>query len=486
MKLLIDTNIFIKVEPTGLAPLEADAPEAIRLLGLAASANCEIYLHPLQRKDIESDANEERKKLRHLLTGKYRFLPASPPLGTINKILGDTSPSSNHWIDHHLLAALRADAVDFLVTEDVRLRKKARQLGLGERAETLSGINEILGQLLDRPIRLPSPIEKVTAYEIDEKDPFFDSLRSDYKLFDRWFVDKCKKEHREAWIQRKPDRSGLGAICIIKRENKWKGVDEKILKICTFKVDQSLGGIRLGELLLWNVITFAMQNAFSKVYVTAFPKHEHIIDFFQDFGFYYEGLRENGEALLVKELDPKTELIVDPWKFHLKYGPQRLRLQGEPTFIVPIQPQYHKMLFPDLEAQGDFVTAHSAHGNAIRKAYLCHSPIGRIQKGDVLSFYRSEDRKSIYVVGIAEGTIRFSDPDEIVRFTGKRSVYTQRDIEEMSKKEILAILFRKALVLTNPISLDELISSKSLSAAPQSIQEVSQEATLWLHKRMAE
>lgn len=50
---------------------------------------------------------------------------------------------------------------------------------------------------------------------------------------------------------------------------------DKILKVCTFKVRPKSRGIKLGELLLKQVLWFAQSNQYDVVYLTTFPQQAH-------------------------------------------------------------------------------------------------------------------------------------------------------------------------------------------------------------------
>ena len=73
-------------------------------------------------------------------------------------------------------------------------------------------------------------------------------------------------------------------------------------------------------------------------------------------------------------------------------------------FCVPIQPDYHRRLFPEIafasdlplfprEAFGPIIAygQERTPGNTIRKVYLCRAKITRLRPGDILFFYMSKD-----------------------------------------------------------------------------------------------
>jgi hypothetical protein len=85
---------------------------------------------------------------------------------------------SHDWIDPQLLAALYADAVDDLVTEDAGIHRKAKRLGLHTHVVYLAeAVVELNGLMDEAPPPLPA-MEATKAHNLDSQDPIFDSVRS--------------------------------------------------------------------------------------------------------------------------------------------------------------------------------------------------------------------------------------------------------------------------------------------------------------------
>jgi hypothetical protein len=159
-------------------------------------------------------------------------------------------------------------------------------------------------------------------------------------------------------------------------------------------------------------------------------------------------------------------------------------LDGTKPVVIPILPKYHKILFPDAEPNallfsGDFVS-----GNAIRKAYLCYSKIKEIAPGTPALFYRSSDMQFFQCVGVIEKSIRSSDPNELARLVGIRTVYSYSEIEKMCKKEVFALLFRHARTLFPPLTIDKVIQAGLLKRAPRSITRIKEGGIQWLKQVM--
>jgi hypothetical protein len=115
------------------------------------------------------------------------------------------------------------------------------------------------------------------------------------------------------------------------------------------------------------------------------------------------------------------------------------------TFCVPIQGEWHDVLFPELaiRLQGDLFGATSATGagsaarrpgNTIRKVYLCRALTTQLRPGSVLLFYRSQSRgylasQCATSVGVVEVVSSAKSLEDLVRITAKRSVYSEAQLE---------------------------------------------------------
>ena len=382
---------------------------------------------------------------------------------------------------------MKADAVDFLVTEDREIHRKASYLGLKDRVITVAEAISIVKELFDiSPPTLPA-VKSCKAYQLDDNDPIFDSFRKDYPDFNEW-LKKCKQEHRQTWIIKGDDKN-LAAICIVQGKKYPKfGLQEPRLKICSFKVSEKYNGLRYGELLLKQVFAFARENRYNSIYITVFEKYGNLIDLLKDFGFeVVTGERTKyGEIVMTKPISySRTEYeLMDPLSFNIRYGPYAIKFINVPAFIIPIKPVYHSLLFPELEPQLELMPGRRPFGNSIRKAYLSNAPTRSIKPGANILFYRSEDWQSITCLGVVENTLISSSPIEIARYVGKRTVYTFADIEALCKREVLSILFRQSRVLKKPIHLKELLANDVLKKPPQTIVTVPRESLKWLWDRI--
>lgn len=426
VKFLIDTNVVIPLEPTSSDEVKQNTPVAAQFAGQAALGGHTLYVHPEIRADIRRDTNSTRRQTLELLIQKYPQLPDAPSITPrIKSVVGQADPRSNDWVDHLLLAALEADAVDILVTEDRELRSKAAQLDLLPRVATISEALSLIRDLFELSPLPPPAVQAVRAHALNSSDPIFQSFRGDYPDFDAWLI-KCRREHRRCWIIT-GEKEDLAAVSIVKHEptNEF-GIDGKLLKICSFKVSELYNGFRYGELLLKAILKYAQMNKFDCVYVTVFDKYEGLLALLQEFGFQETTQRTFlGELVLSKPLcfTEETRAAMEPLAFNIRYGPNALKFDEVPTFVVPIQPRYHRLLFPDVENQLTLFPGDLPFGNAIRKAYLCNASNRAITPGSLLLFYRSYDLRALTCAGVVESTLVSTSPNTIARFVGKRTVY---------------------------------------------------------------
>jgi len=151
---------------------------------------------------------------------------------------------------------------------------------------------------------------------------------------------------------------------------------------------------------------------------------------------------------------------LSPLDLHVTFGPPALRIVDGQTFITPIQPRYHRSLFPDAPGEQMSLVAPQPHGNALRKAYLSHAHVRSAEPGATILFYRSADIRAATAVGVLEESLVSTDSDEILEFVGSRTVYSAEEVEGMAADgSVLAFLFRQDRFLEPPITLAELVSA---------------------------
>jgi L-amino acid N-acyltransferase YncA len=488
MKLLIDTNVLIPLEPTRPEDVKDNTGRVADLVRVAGEGRHQIYVHPAAKADIDRDTDDARRKMRHVLYAKYPELPNPPRISaSFESSIGTAEVGSNDWVDHLLICAVAADAADFVVTEDRGLRAKAKRLALRDRVLSIEETTALLRDLSEQIPSPPPAVNAVRPHVIDLADPILSSLRGDYAGFDDWFK-KARRQHRPTLVIEDVANRRLAALCIVNNEERDvpEGLSGKVLKICTFKVSADYNGYKYGELLLKALFDHGYANAYDWAFVTVFEKHDTLIELFEDFGFGgLTGKTDCGELILAKRLRPLDGECASlaPLEFHIKYGPRHFR-QDAPWFLIPIKPEFCRVLFPETEQQITMFDGQHPFGNALRKAYLCHSPTKSLPPGAVLVFYRSQEQKGVVAVGICESTCVSSSPAEILRLVGKRTVYNSKDVDDMVKKPVLAILFRQSRILAPAIRSDELVGNDVMKRPPQSIMALGPEGIEWLKRRL--
>lgn len=478
MKVLFDTNIFISLETPGEV-----LPDTLSdMVRITRELHYDICYHHAQIEDLMRDKDEQRKAAQLSRIKQYAPLQ-NPPIPTDADLitLGWKQSSEHDKVDNILLFSLKRSAVSFLVTEDRGIHKKAAKSGLSDRVFFTEDFLAYLRNAQRTDVFASTgsyvSVEKKFLYELDVEDVFFDSLRKGYPGFNNWYHRKAE-EDRQAWAI----LSGrvISALCIYKEERDEKVTTSgkilrgKSLKLCTLKVAEL--GKKYGERLLYVAFNYATDNKFDYVYIQVQEeKHGYLISLLTDFGFTKFG-DYNNDTTYVKDMRVgirKGSVNRNDYvKYAIAHYPHIIDI-GVKKYIVPIRPDYHDLLFPDKNQYQDLFQGElSSESNAIKKAYLCKSPIRDLRPGDLLFFYRSKDSQSICSVGIAEKIKRFTNADDLISFVSKRTVYTHEEMRSfISKGEVLAILFRLVRYLKYPVEKKALVD-RGVKGQIQTIREM--------------
>lgn len=475
IKILIDTNILIPLEPTAHDQAKINTERAVELQRLATTIGAQLWLHPAQLIDIENDHDEARKRVFRMLARKYPQL----------EIPALTTPfePTNDWVDEQLIKSLETYAVNSLVTEDRHLYSRAQKRVNTDRVLTLQEAIESLHALVPERPRALHNIEKDVAYNVNFRDPFWQSFRDDYPDFDVW-TEKCRLQHRVVW-KIMDDASGRLAGCAIVNHETEEPFGNKTLKICSFKVGTQYGGRKFGELLMRAVFQYAHSNGYDSLLITAYLRHAPLIGLLESLGFEDLGPRRDSDEHIFRRMLQRTfpdQGQPDPFEYFLRNGPFVADIESVDHYIVPILPEFHSSLFPELHVQAPLFSMSNSFGNALRKAYLSSSNIEPPRPGSLLHFYRSHDQQSVTTWGVVEHCIRSDSAEEICSFVLPRTVYTKEQVElRCANGPILAILFHQGLrEFKHCIPLEVLQHNSVVKAAPQSIQKVSEQGKQWL------
>jgi GNAT superfamily N-acetyltransferase len=493
---LIDSNVAIASDPLS-HELEADAASAMQFMRLANTHHHDVRTHEASLTDFARIEDPERRNARLTLFERYAALGAPPPISAEQRqVLGEPMADSNDEVDQLLLAAVVGDAAEYLITQDDGLHRKARRMSVGHRVLTLSDAIAMLRALhVDLP-KPPPSVRRVKTHELNIDDAIFDGLKDDYGRDDfvRWFTKSARGQRDALVIDGEDEHAG---IAILKREPTGEhGLPGPQLKVCTFKVADSYSGQKYGELLLKAIFEQAHTEGYVGLFVSVLEKQQALISLLEDFGFRaMPGVRTSiGELIFEKPHGPADAPSMTALEQHVRYGPPSLRLTGTNCFVVPIEPRWHRVLFPDAEPTDEAALFPATlglttqpFGNALRKAYLCNAPTRLLRPGDTLLFYRSSDERAVYVVGVCEDTLVSRDPAEIVAAVGRRTVYSLNEIRNLARRnDVLAVMFRQDRVLrSDPISLADLTGHGVLTSWPQAITQIRSEGAEWLAQRLA-
>ena len=291
MRVLIDTNVFIPAEDAGALP-----EKVASLFNLINANEYTPVVHSESLKDLQRDKNLARQRASISRFQKYKHVPSCHR--DKQQLEHEFGPikSENDFVDCKILSALYDGAVDFVVSEDAGLLKRAAGIGY---ADTCLSVRDALLVFKNQKWLRESEqvfISDVACAELNTVDSIFDSLRADYPEFDDWFR-KCVRKQRRAWIVK--EDGNYAGIVIFNEENAADAdagvVGQKVLKLCTFKVAEFARGSRLGELFLRKALWFAVNNEFDSVYFTAYPKQTALIGLCMSLGFEVVGERDSGK-----------------------------------------------------------------------------------------------------------------------------------------------------------------------------------------------
>ncbi|GAK34705.1 hypothetical protein JCM17846_02820 [Iodidimonas nitroreducens] len=499
---LIDTNILIELEDNHTV----EAAYA-RLLALAATHKVGVYVHEAAMDDIAHDTDARRREISLSKIQKYQLLKKQRGLKRLDleEAFGQLK-KPNDVVDATLLDSLEKGAADFLVTQDKGLHQRAqkRSPDLARRVLFVSDAEELLVQTYE-PKQVPiRHVGEAAAHEIDRSDTFFDSLRKGYPEFDNWWREKCVKQHRSCWVVYDNDQLvGL----IVRKDEDALDTDavtkaNKILKICTFKVASESRGVKLGELLLKQVLWYAQTNKYDLAYLTTYEEHVALMQLLEYYGFRNSGQNANGEYIYERDFSAAVLTPQDDksdFDLAREHYPRFVFHDNTPGFVIPIREAYHDTLFPDLYSplQPDlFAGASRAEtitrpGNTIRKVYLCRSKSKLGPAGSLLFFYKSTSRnppsQAITALGILESVTPAGSTKKLMQLTGGRSVYSEEQLKKWKATPddpVKVINFLLISYIEPAVSLQELRSMGVINGHPQqSIYRLNQTLTASLVKR---
>lgn len=278
--------------------------------------------------------------------------------------------------------------------------------------------------------------------DLSLEDPFFDSLKADYREFSEWFK---KKGDHQAFTFR--NASGLlDGFLYLKVED--GSVLDTVpplpsalrLKIGTFKINPH--GTRLGERFIKRAFDVAVDQQVAALYVTIFEKHNALVELFCRYGFVRKA-RKNTTSGLELVLERRLDAVVGD--VVLDYP--RIPLRKGRHFILSLYPVWHSRLLPDslLTTESSSILEDVSHTNSIHKIYLAGMEgVEQLQRGDTLLVYRTaeggpaeytsvvtslcvvEELSNIHTFPTVESFLAYCSPYSVFNEAELRNFYSKR------------------------------------------------------------
>jgi len=440
MKVLLDTNIIIHRETNKI--INQDIGNLFYWLDKLKLEKC---IHPLTIIEINKHKNLNTAHSMNIKLNSYFELKTQAQLDSIiQQVSSQEDKTDNDFIDTKILNEVYAGRVDYLISEDKKIHKKAKLLSISEKVFTIdSFLEKTLTENPDLIEYKVLAVKKEYLGNINLQDNFFDSLREDYINFDKWFSKKSSEIAYTCYQD-----SNLSAFLFLKVENTEENYyniqpilkQRKRLKIGTFKVIAN--GYKIGERFLKIIFDNAFVQKVEEIYVTIFdkrPEQKRLINLLEEWGFCYHGKKttENGdENVYIKEFNR------DNIKINLESPKQTYPYVSDKSdiYIVPIYQKYHTELFPDsilrTESPIDFVE-NEPYRNALSKIYISRSWERSLKSGDLIVFYRTGDKYNaihtgvVTTIGVVEKVITdIKDENHFIKLCRKRSVFTDEELKE--------------------------------------------------------
>jgi hypothetical protein len=285
--------------------------------------------------------------------------------------------------------------------------------------------------------------------DVPLNDPFFDSLKRDYREFPNWF---SRKASESAYVQYTDDRL-TGFMYLKPEDGEIKDVNPplpsgKRVKIGTFKV--LAHGTRLGERLIKKAIDYAIVKQVDEIYITVFPHHKPLIAMLEGIGFRSIGTKtttDGTEIVLLKDFDHSR------LSGNIRKDYPLIDTRQASFYLLAIKPQWHSQLFPDslLRTDNYDLLSDISHTNSISKTYICSMEgVEILRPKDLLVIYRMSDGRgpaeyrsvatSICVVEEMRPKNTFADLTEYLTYTEPFSVFNIKELKQWWNRRNLFII----------------------------------------------
>ena len=477
MRVLLDTNIVIHRENKRVTNYSIG-----HLFRWLDRLKYDKIIHPYTIEEIRKYRDPETQEAIAVKLESYNVLKTTrEPDESFIASTGQAEKTKNDHIDNCLLYEVYLGRVDYLITEDKRLRGKAIRLGLTEQVFSINSfISKVTGENPELIEYKALSVDKVYFGNVDVNASFFDSFRDAYDGFNRWFAKKCDEL---AYICHSDAGKILGFLYLKTEEVTENYADieppfspKRRLKVGTFKVEST--GFRLGERFVKIIFDNAQQRNVEEIYVTLFNDRSELIaleGLLYRWGFIDYGVKHTGsktEKVLIKRLSTMTPGFTPRLNYpSISYNCSK--------YILPILPQYHTTLLPDSQLNSenrvDFL-GYEPHRYALQKVYISWAPGNGVKPGDLILFYRmglpGESKKYKSVVStlamVDEIIDNIRSEEELLKICQNRSVFTIGELQDFWRRhrynlKVIKFIFVKSLTKRLPLGY---LWEKDIIAAP--------------------
>lgn len=290
------------------------------------------------------------------------------------------------------------------------------------------------------------PFELIPFSNCDLDDVFFDSLKGDYPGFDQWFMKK-RSDCAKAYVWK--ENGSIYGFLYVKETPEIESIGflppEPRVKIGTLKIDDTIGGQRIGEGAIGIALWIWQKMNVDKIYVTIYPKHVLLIKMLESFGFVHV-TDKGGERVYQKSresIDHSSPKLYFP--FILAHCRGR---------ILPIDAVYHDRMFPYSELRNTNQASDSMPvSNGITKYYLAFpskNPDYRIN--DLVFIYRKAESNKAFKSVISSycvvsgficvkerGTAKMSKED-FLKIVGNKTVFKAEELDSFYANHSLFLI----------------------------------------------
>lgn len=235
MRILIDTNIIIHREANRV--VNEDIGLLFNWLDRLRYEKC---VHPLSIEEISTHQDEQVVNTMRIKIANYNLLRTESLDDESIEQIRKSDTTRNDFIDTSIVKEIYNNRVDYLITEDRGIHRKARLLGCSEK---IFKIDAFLEKCIAENPELKDygilAVKKEYFGNINLEDEFFDSFKEDYNEFAAWFNRKADNVSYVCVTD-----GSIKAFLYLKQEGQDEDYDNIIprlprknrLKIGTFKV----------------------------------------------------------------------------------------------------------------------------------------------------------------------------------------------------------------------------------------------------------